>query len=788
MCPSGAIKARRKAKLGAMKELKELASEPAQQVDGEIEGNEQEQVHEIAKPCLPPPPGLALPDVLAASSTVPCGQDDAARVQPCVPRRAGRLQLQLADSSTETGSDVGSDSTAAPQARSSPRSASAQGDSPMHHALSPQPQTPPSLTRADAELPSVGSIFHGTGVCKPCAWFWKPGGCQNGADCHHCHMCPSGAIKARRKAKLDAMKRMKETASEPSELVDYDAEAAEALEAQMLPPLPEIGVPEIHLNARGHQFQPVLPPPGLPVLDGVVASAQAHCSQDDMACLQPCVPGQSGQLQKQLADVCTDTCSDNGSESTAATETRSAPCNASVEGDSPMQRSLSPDVQIQPGLAQANAKPPSLGSLMHGTGMCKPCAWFWKPGGCQNGADCLHCHMCPSGAVKARRKAKLEAMKEVKELAAEMPKPIACDEEGEKRGHARASSTQECSGSTSVQPVGTSAGAVEFPTWCHPPGLPAPQSHLPILSCSGSISLAASLVSPLAETASAAAAAMQLPQIRTDVPLEAAPPVALELPSVGSWLHGTNACQPCAWFWKPRGCSNGKECQHCHLCDQGQLRSCRQAVRALEVVAEPLKEQHVAHQSAEQHGLQALHDPEEPCARRLNTFNLTACEPAYITGLMSVQQPFPRSCKNSEEGEPALQIESVGAGPDTHGIAHLPMEEPRNVPPAAASDDAAASDGDIFGVASMPPVSTLSVGSALHGTGRCKPCSWFNKPSGCKNGVDCQHCHACPFGEIKARRRAKLAGARLQKDKEQNDKNKVHPSDSMMDCFVVGGA
>ena len=21
---------------------------------------------------------------------------------------------------------------------------------------------------------------HGTGLCRPCAWLWKPGGCQNG--------------------------------------------------------------------------------------------------------------------------------------------------------------------------------------------------------------------------------------------------------------------------------------------------------------------------------------------------------------------------------------------------------------------------------------------------------------------------------------------------------------------------------------------------------------------------------------------------------------------------------
>merc|ERR1711879_850868 len=50
-------------------------------------------------------------------------------------------------------------------------------------------------------LRSLGSALHGTGACRPCAWYWKQGGCQNGKDCYHCHLCPEGEIKARRKMK-----------------------------------------------------------------------------------------------------------------------------------------------------------------------------------------------------------------------------------------------------------------------------------------------------------------------------------------------------------------------------------------------------------------------------------------------------------------------------------------------------------------------------------------------------------------------------------------------------------
>lgn len=56
-------------------------------------------------------------------------------------------------------------------------------------------------------LPSVGSVHHGTGRCKPCGWFWKAGGCATGRECCHCHLCPEGEIKKRRKAKSALIRR-----------------------------------------------------------------------------------------------------------------------------------------------------------------------------------------------------------------------------------------------------------------------------------------------------------------------------------------------------------------------------------------------------------------------------------------------------------------------------------------------------------------------------------------------------------------------------------------------------
>merc|ERR1712216_94922 len=62
----------------------------------------------------------------------------------------------------------------------------------------PAPITSPPLEALE-KLPSVGAALHGTGMCKPCGWFHKEGGCRNGQDCRHCHLCPAGRFGAFKK-------------------------------------------------------------------------------------------------------------------------------------------------------------------------------------------------------------------------------------------------------------------------------------------------------------------------------------------------------------------------------------------------------------------------------------------------------------------------------------------------------------------------------------------------------------------------------------------------------------
>lgn len=46
----------------------------------------------------------------------------------------------------------------------------------------------------------------------------------------------------------------------------------------------------------------------------------------------------------------------------------------------------------------------TLGSAKHHLGQCKPCAFAWKPEGCQSGPECKFCHICPPGEKQRRKR------------------------------------------------------------------------------------------------------------------------------------------------------------------------------------------------------------------------------------------------------------------------------------------------------------------------------------------------------------------------------------------------
>jgi len=75
---------------------------------------------------------------------------------------------------------------------------------------------------------SVGSAMHFAGDCKPCAWRWKTGGCANKLSCRFCHICADGALKKRRRAKLQDVKAAARVAAAQKEEEEQALKAAAA--------------------------------------------------------------------------------------------------------------------------------------------------------------------------------------------------------------------------------------------------------------------------------------------------------------------------------------------------------------------------------------------------------------------------------------------------------------------------------------------------------------------------------------------------------------------------------
>jgi len=55
---------------------------------------------------------------------------------------------------------------------------------------------PPEL--GGPQLPSIGSLLHHKGGCRPCTFFHTRG-CENKEDCKFCHLCGPGEKKKRLK-------------------------------------------------------------------------------------------------------------------------------------------------------------------------------------------------------------------------------------------------------------------------------------------------------------------------------------------------------------------------------------------------------------------------------------------------------------------------------------------------------------------------------------------------------------------------------------------------------------
>jgi len=70
------------------------------------------------------------------------------------------------------------------------------------------------------EMPSVGSVGHWDGNCKPCAFMAR--GCSSGVNCPFCHLCDMNEKKRRRKDKISFMRELRRWKKEQSASASAD--------------------------------------------------------------------------------------------------------------------------------------------------------------------------------------------------------------------------------------------------------------------------------------------------------------------------------------------------------------------------------------------------------------------------------------------------------------------------------------------------------------------------------------------------------------------------------------
>jgi hypothetical protein len=351
--------------------------------------------------------------------------------------------------------------------------------------------------------------LHTSGDCRPCPWFWKADGCQNKEECGYCHLCPEGELKARKKLK---QKQMRLGLLEPKAEQRTEFPAAWAMDM----PLPQ----KVEINGM------VLPVDSSPVYS---VSSPLFSAAGSMPTTPDLVDGPlsvKAALNNLFVSGAEAEAIGHGGAQEPAPDKTSDTVGAKADGQ---------DADVQ----EIEAASPA-----HVNGTCQPCAGFWKPTGCHNGAACKYCHLCPVGEIKARKKNKLAVLRSAvatpKATTAPEPKQAGCQRisfacadaalreyESEQESTTAASGNSDSEGPLSTEEIAEGKDS---------PVLPGAKSR-------------EGLVLPIPP---------------------GLPPAA---PSHGSILHGSGSCQPCAWFWKPGSCQNGRDCGYCHLCPEGELKA-----------------------------------------------------------------------------------------------------------------------------------------------------------------------------------------------------------------------
>lgn len=279
--------------------------------------------------------------------------------------------------------------------------------------------------------PSIGSALHSLGKCRPCAWFWKPGSCQNGQTCMHCHLCPEGALKARKKERRVAVAahvRQRERERTGQHILPPSGDATAKAEPR-LPPFVPAHVPatfplKLEPNhskvpfcvwAAGEKERGPRSSAG-PVEDR--ESCHSDCSTMDADSMDA-----ASLTRRQVELGLSDASSDQLAHAPPA-------AGASPHAGPDSIASYMPGHVLKqvvhakhdpadrgpghPGLMRCGSPAcPSVGSAPHHLGLCKPCNFVHR-NRCSSGAACKFCHLCGPEECQRRKKEKQAMMRVMK--------------------------------------------------------------------------------------------------------------------------------------------------------------------------------------------------------------------------------------------------------------------------------------------------------------------------------------------------------------------------------------
>jgi len=362
----------------------------------------------------------------------------------------------------------------------------------------------------------------------------------------------------------------------------------------------------------------------------------------------------------------------------------------------------------------------SIGSVGHKDLLCKPCAWYWRPQGCTNGAECRHCHMCMAGEGKARRKMKLASLRSQTGW-----EDFSTQGSCAALGPQLAAKGSNIAGVSSVAPTllrkASNDESMPLMTGVKScPPLYSGRIQAPWRSLSAQTGdLCRSFESSASLCLETAASAPKRPS-----------------------LDRQNSTDEDRGMWVRKEYSDGTETtkttsEKSTICLDKELEPLTPSIKVKNTFIE---------------GYASDHETEElPLMVSTKSCPARALQASELPPVMYVQPSANLSARAPTPTTPELTAPHNAA--TSHGISAQPTTA--FLASQSTRTGLSASTTSIVALESRAP--EWSIGATFHGVQQCRPCTWFWRPQGCINGESCRHCHMCPVGEVKARRKNRLA-------------------------------